>query len=241
MGENKDEEYPLAKTNGGDQESGDLSTKELKRQKMNKIAKYVVAFLICVLITFIVLVFTLVKSPRVILLTNAHLQTLKTTTNTSSFDKSFSTQIRIKNTNFGPYKFEATTLNFTYGGATVAQVVIPKGKAKTMSTKTINNVIVRLSSTQLPNNVDQDSDELTLGILTLSSSMRMSGKVEVMSIMKKKKSIMVNCAITIDVALNKNVQSLQCSSKKSRKPMVLKPKKIKPKSQPKNKTITKKP
>uniref|UniRef100_A0A803PNP7 Late embryogenesis abundant protein LEA-2 subgroup domain-containing protein n=1 Tax=Cannabis sativa TaxID=3483 RepID=A0A803PNP7_CANSA len=220
MAENKDQE--LAKANGYskiDRELGDLSSaEELKEKKMTKIAKYIVAaFLICVVIVIMVLALTImkVKSPQVMILENAHIQTL-TTTN-SSFDKSFSTQIRIKNTNFGPYKFESTTLNFIYDGAILGQVVIPKGKVGKMSTKTINDVIVRLSSAQLPKNT-------TGSLLSLNSSGRMSGKVKILT-MKRKKSIIINCSITIDVAL-KNIQNLQCWSKRpKRKPMAPKPKK----------------
>ncbi|XP_062076012.1 late embryogenesis abundant protein At1g64065-like [Humulus lupulus] len=209
----KNQEYPFAPANGytrSDQESGGLSAEELKRKKKIKIAIYVVAFVIfqVIVITAFSLTVMKVKTPK-LRLENTQLQTLTTNaSNSPSFDGSFSTQVRVKNTNFGPYKFEATTLNFNYGGATVGQVVIPKGKAGMKSTKKINDVTVVFSSTQLPNSAELGS-ELTAGTLTLSSSARMNGKVELMLIMKKKKSTNMNCTITIDVA-QKTVKSLQC-------------------------------
>ncbi|XP_062076008.1 late embryogenesis abundant protein At1g64065-like [Humulus lupulus] len=233
----KNEEHPLAKADDytrSDQESGDLSAEELKRKKMIKIATYVVAFVIfqVIVITTLALTIMKVKSP-VLTLDNIQLQTQTTTTKSPSFDRSFSTQVRVKNTNFGPYKFQATTLNFTYAGATVGQVVIPKGKAGMMSTKKINDVIVMLSSTKLPSSAELESE------LSLSSSARMNGKVELMSIMKKKKkSITINCTITIDVAA-KNVRSLQCWSRRPRTKPMSKPKKTIYKPEQKKKTTKK--
>ncbi|PON97743.1 Late embryogenesis abundant protein [Trema orientale] len=210
----QNQEYPFARANGhprSDQESGSLTAEELKRKKRIKLAIYIVAFIIfqVIVITAFGLTVMKVKSPK-LRLANIQFQTLDTATANSSpsFDMSFTTQVRVKNTNFGPYKFDATTVDFTYGGATVGQVIISKGKAGLKSTKKINDVIVKLSSTQLANTADLGSD-LNAGTLTLSSTAKMTGKVELMLIMKKKKSANMNCTITIDVA-SKNVRTLQC-------------------------------
>ena len=209
----KNQESPFARANGytrSDQESGNLPDEELKRKKRIKLAIYIVVFIIfqVIVITAFSLTVMKVKSPK-LRLANIQVQTLTTgAANSPSFDLSFTTQVRVKNTNFGPYKFDATTVNFTYGGATVGQVIVPKGKAGLKSTKKINNVIVNLSSSQLPNTADLGR-ELAEGTLTLSTAAKMTGKVELMLIMKKKKSINVNCTITIDVA-GKTVRNLQC-------------------------------
>ncbi|PON43884.1 Late embryogenesis abundant protein [Parasponia andersonii] len=209
----KNQEFPIAQSSSYtrfDQESGNLTAEELKRKKRIKLAIYVVAFIIfqVIVITAFGLTVMKVKSPK-LRLDNIQFQTLNTATaNSSSFDLRFTTQVRVKNTNFGPYKFDATTLNFTYGGTTVGQVVIPKGKAGLKSTKKINDVVVSLSSTQLPSTANLGS-ELTAGTLTLSSAAKMTGKVELMLIMKKKKSANMNCIIIIDVA-SKTLRNLQC-------------------------------
>ncbi|KAI4376134.1 hypothetical protein MLD38_013925 [Melastoma candidum] len=46
--------------------------------------------------------------------------------------------IRIKNGNFGPYKFDASIVNFTFGGAVVSQTVVPGSKVNFKSTKKID-------------------------------------------------------------------------------------------------------
>ncbi|PON97744.1 hypothetical protein TorRG33x02_063340 [Trema orientale] len=79
------------------------------------------------------------KSPK-LRLTNIEFQNLNTTSGSSSpsFELSFRAQVRVKNSNFWPYKFDNTASTVTYGGFTVGQVIIPKGKAGMKSTKKIN-------------------------------------------------------------------------------------------------------
>ncbi|PON43888.1 Late embryogenesis abundant protein [Parasponia andersonii] len=192
-----------------DEESASLQSDELKRKKRIKLAIYIAIFAVfqVIVITVFGLVVMRAKSPK-LRLSDIEFNSLNIVQGSSpSFDMNFRAQVRVKNSNFGPYKFDNTTATFIYGGATVGQLIIPKGKAGLKSTKKIN-VIVSLSSSQLPNTANLGS-ELTTGTLTLSSTAKMTGNVELMLIMKKKKSADLNCFITIDVAA-KNVRTLQC-------------------------------
>ncbi|PON43887.1 Late embryogenesis abundant protein [Parasponia andersonii] len=195
-----------------DEESTTMHSDELKRKKRIKLAIYIAIFAVfqVIVITVFGLVVMRAKSPKLRLSNDIEFQNLNIVNSGSSspsFDMNFSAQVRVKNSNFGPYKFDNTTAVFTYGGATVGQVIIPKGKAGLKSTKKIN-VIVSLSSSQLPNTADLGT-ELASGTLTLSSTAKMTGKVELMLIMKKKKSANMNCTITIDVN-QKKLRSLEC-------------------------------
>ena len=191
-----------------DEESANLQSDELKRKKRIKLAIYIAIFAVfqIIVITVFGLVVMRAKSPKLRLSKDFEFQNLQTTS-TPSFDMSFTTQVRVKNTNWGPYKFQNTTAVFTHDGAVVGQVDIPKGKAGMKSTKKMD-VTVHLSSSQLANTAKLGS-ELNSGILTLTSTARMTGKVELMLIMKKNKSANMNCTITIDVAA-KTLRSLQC-------------------------------
>ena len=195
-----------------DEESATLQSDELKRKKRIKLAIYIAIFAVfqVIVITVFGLVIMRAKSPKLRLSDNIefqHLTIVDSGPSSSSFDITFTTQVRVKNSNFGPYKFDNTTAIFTYGGATVGQITIPKSKAGLKSTKKIN-VIVSLSSSQLPNTADLSRD-LTAGTLTFSAKAKMTGKVELMLIMKKKKSTNMNCTIAIDVK-EKKLQSLEC-------------------------------
>ncbi|RXH77086.1 hypothetical protein DVH24_019974 [Malus domestica] len=100
-----------------------------------------------IVITVISLTVMKVKTLKV-RLSNINVQELTSVPVTPSFDTKFTTQIRVKSTNWGPYKFDASTVSFLYRGAAVRQVVIPKSKAGMLSTKKIN-VAVTLNSNKL--------------------------------------------------------------------------------------------
>ncbi|XP_062074462.1 late embryogenesis abundant protein At1g64065-like [Humulus lupulus] len=196
-----------------DEESASSQSNELKRKKRIRLAMYIAIFLVfqVIVITAFGLVIMRAKSPKLRLSNDIEFQNLNTATSgtaSPSFDLTFSAQVRVKNSNFGPYKFDNTTATFTYGGATVGQVIIPKGKAGIKSTKKIN-VIVNLSSSQLSDTAKLGS-ELSAGTLTLTGTAKMSGRVELMMIMKKTKSANMDCTITIDVAA-KTVRTFECN------------------------------
>lgn len=191
-----------------DEESTALQSEELKRQKRIKMYKYIVIFIVVQLIVLPVFGLTVmkVKTPK-FRLGNIKVQNLSSVPSTPSFDASFATQIRVKNTNWGPYKFDAGTVSFMYQGVTVGQVVVPKSKAKMRSTKKID-VMVSLNSYGLPSSSNLGT-ELKSGVLTLSSKGKLTGKVVLMLMMKKRKSATMDCTMTFDLS-TKTLKTLQC-------------------------------
>ncbi|KAI4364923.1 hypothetical protein MLD38_020954 [Melastoma candidum] len=210
---NPAEYYPQALNgngfHGGDHESLRSLVEEEKRRKRIKWAVYIAAF--SVFQVMVILVFALVvmkvRSPK-FRVGELQIQTLDTNRAAPSFDMRFVAPIRIKNTNFGPYKFDASTVNFTYGGVVVGQAVIPGSKANFKSTKKIN-VEVSLSSRALSGANSGLEAELSKGVITLGSHGKMNGKVTMMLVMKKKKSAEMNCNMEIEVA-SRTVKSLEC-------------------------------
>ncbi|CAN6585987.1 unnamed protein product [Malus baccata var. baccata] len=210
MAEKTQQAYPSAPENHGYQRSDAeslLSADELKRKKRIKLAIYVAIFVVfqIIVITVISLTVMKVKTPKV-RLGNINVQELTSVPSTPSFDTKFTTQIRVKNTNWGPYKFDASTVTFLYQGAAIGQVVTPKSKAGMLSTKKMN-VEVSLSSSALSSS--NFGSELSSGVLTINSTARLTGKVELMLIMKKKKASTMDCTIVFDLS-SKMLKSLQC-------------------------------
>ncbi|KAI6707174.1 hypothetical protein NL676_010136 [Syzygium grande] len=121
---------------------------------------------------------------------------------------SFNAPIRVKNTNWGPFKYGASTVNFTYGGVEVGQGIIPKGKANFKSTKKID-VYVAVSSANLTS-TSALGNELNSGNITLNSQGELKGKVTVMFMFKKTKISRMNCTMVINTSA-KAVTSVQCS------------------------------
>lgn len=181
-----------------------------KRRKRMKLAAYIGAFAVfqVIVIVVFVLVVMRVKTPKFRIGNGVTIQSLTTGTQSSpSFGINFTAPIRIKNTNFGPYKYDAATVSFTYGGVPVGQVVVPKSKAGFKSTKKVD-VTASVSSNAFTSNSSLAS-ELSSGVLTLTGQGRLDGKVELMFIFKKKKSTDMNCIMAIDVA-SEAVQSVNC-------------------------------
>jgi len=116
-------------------------------------------------------------------------------------------QVRVKNTNFGPYKYDGTNATFTYQGLMVGRVSIPEAKAGLRSTKTVS-VIVYVNSNGLPSTSSLASD-LNAGVLTLNSHAKFNGKVELLFVMKKKKTTQMNCTMNINI-LKKELLDLKC-------------------------------
>ncbi|XP_062025580.1 uncharacterized protein LOC133741883 [Rosa rugosa] len=210
MSENTNQAYPLAPANGYKRSDGEslVSEDELKRQKRMKLFMYIGIFIVFQIIVMTVFGLTVmkVKTPKV-RLGQINVKSFNSVPSTPSFDTTFTTQIRVKNTNWGPYKFDASTATFMYQGVAVGQVSIPKSKAGMRSTKKIN-VAVSLNTDGIPSSSTLGS-ELNSEILTLTSQAKLTGKVELMLIMKKKKSANMDCTIAFDLS-TKMVKSLQC-------------------------------
>ena len=173
---------------------------EEKRKKRMKWLAYITAFVIfqTLVIVVFVLVVMRVRTPK-FRVGDVRINNLTAPSNTTSLDLSITAPIRVKNKNFGPFKYGASKVNFTLDGVSVGEVDIPKGTANFMSTKKFD-VTASLKSSQLSPGS---------GNLMLNSVGELSGKVKIMLIFKKKKTIKMNCTIAID-ANQKTLQSVQC-------------------------------
>ena len=199
MAEKTHQAYPLAPANGYTRSDGEsLSEDELKRKKRIKCFAYIGIFIVFQMAIGAVFGLTVlkVKTPKVRLGTTSTLSGV--TSSTTSFSSTFNTQIRVKNTNWGPYKFDEGVVTFKYQGTPVGTFTVPKGKAGMRGTKKID-ASVSLNTAALNSS----------GELTLTSEAKLTGKVTLMLMMKKKKSASMNCTIQIDVS-GQTVKSVVC-------------------------------
>ncbi|KAL6182265.1 hypothetical protein ACLB2K_043688 [Fragaria x ananassa] len=199
MAEKTHQAYPLAPANGYTRSDGEsLSEDELKRKKRIKCFAYIGIFIVFQMAIGAVFGLTVlkVKTPKVRLDTTSTLSGV--TSSTTSFSSTFNTQIRVKNTNWGPYKFDEAVVTFKYQGTPVGTFTVPKGKAGMRGTKKID-ASVSLNTAALNSS----------GELTLTSEAKLTGKVTLMGMMKKKKSASMNCTIQID-ASGQTVKSVVC-------------------------------
>ncbi|CDP20613.1 unnamed protein product [Coffea canephora] len=131
---------------------------------------------------------------------------------TPSFSFRMDAELGVKNANFGNYKFQNSSIFFLYGDTGVGEAAFSKSKAGWRSTKKNFSkkfhVSVDLSSKSLPSN-SQLGNDLRSGVLNLRSQSRLDGKVELLFIFKKKKSVNMDCTLTIGVA-EKQVRQISC-------------------------------
>ncbi|KAI6707173.1 hypothetical protein NL676_010135 [Syzygium grande] len=103
---------------------------EAKRKKKMKWTIGIIAFVIFQVVQglFFVLVIMKFKSPK-FRVTEFEVPNLNVGTQASpSFNMSFDAPIRIKNTNWGPFKYDASNVNFTYGGVEVGRGTFPRAR-----------------------------------------------------------------------------------------------------------------
>ncbi|XP_059627413.1 late embryogenesis abundant protein At1g64065-like [Cornus florida] len=174
----------------------------LKRQKRKKLLLYIVAFIVfqSIVIAIFALTVLKVKRPK-FRVAAASFETYNVSA--SSLEMKMNARLGVKNTNFGPYKFDNSTITFFYKGTQVGSASVPKSTAKFQSTKRFN-VTINLSSTSSDLATDYGS-----GILQLSSSSRLTGKVELMLVMKKKKATNMNCTMDFHIQSGQ-LQNLNC-------------------------------
>lgn len=196
--------YPLEVTNGT--RNDEEALEELRRKKKKKYITYGIAFV--VFQTIVILIFSLtvmrVKGPK-FRIRSYSITDLSTSDNTTapSFSMRFDGQFRIKNTNFGRFKYGHGNVTFAYRGTPVRVVSITKGRARARSTKEID-VIIDMKSTS-----SELSKDIESGIIPLTSFSRLNGKVELMMVMKKKKSAQMNCTMEVVIATS-SIQNLRC-------------------------------
>ncbi|KAL1532284.1 hypothetical protein AAHA92_32313 [Salvia divinorum] len=124
-----------------------------------------------------------------------------------SFDITLYAELAVKNTNFGRYKFDSTTVYFSYNGAVVGSASVPGWSARARSTRRIR-VQVELSSAGLADRVQVKSD-LEAGVLPLNSRAALEGKVEVLQVFKRRKTAEMDCFLAINL-VQRSIAYLSC-------------------------------
>ncbi|KAK3227923.1 hypothetical protein Dsin_007785 [Dipteronia sinensis] len=115
-----------------------LQSKEPSRKKKIKCAIKITIFIVSQIVSNVVMALTIMKFRNLKLMFGTiTIENMVTNTISSppSFNMNFLAQITVKNTNFEPYKFENTTVIFTYEGVLVGWGLVPETKVNFRSTK----------------------------------------------------------------------------------------------------------
>ncbi|KAK9914357.1 hypothetical protein M0R45_038141 [Rubus argutus] len=214
MAERNQEAYPFAPYANGqamarsDAESTRAhSDHELRRKKRIKCLVYIAVFAVFQIIVITVFALTVmrVKSPK-FRIQSVAVEDLTTsnTGNNPSLTMRFIAQVSVKNPNFGRYKYDQGLISFTYMGTQVGDVIVPQETARTKSTR---KTILTGAVTTVNSNLAAD---ISSGSVMLSTYSKISGKVYLMNMIKKKKSAEMKCTMTVNLT-SKQVQDIKCN------------------------------
>ncbi|KAL6290367.1 hypothetical protein ACE6H2_007877 [Prunus campanulata] len=113
-------------------------------------------------------------------------------------------EIKVKNQNWGKLKYDESLLGLSHEGVTVGQGTIPKGSIKMRHSKQV--------SVSVEANFDgrsSSSSDISSGVLNLKSYAKLSGKVSMVGLVKKRRSGEMNCSLTISLA-RQAIQEFHC-------------------------------
>ncbi|KAG5533831.1 hypothetical protein RHGRI_027884 [Rhododendron griersonianum] len=194
--------YHPATTNGynrSDEEATATQAKELRRQKYKKWIIYGIAFIIfqSAVIAFFSMTVMKVRNPK-FRVRSASFGNIPTG-NSAPFNLNANVTLGIKNTNFGPYKYDNSTITFYSGDSVVGTATIPKSKAQFRRTKKFTVPVDLVFQTSLASS----------GTVPLRSEAKLTGKVELMLIFKKKKAVNMNCTMDLNSS-TKMLENIKC-------------------------------
>ncbi|KAG6688485.1 hypothetical protein I3842_11G127100 [Carya illinoinensis] len=191
--------------------------KEMKKERSGKCFFYVFAGIViqCVFILVFALITLRSRIPDVKVRSIA-VKNLRYNNGTSSasispsFNATLVAEVTIKNTNFGRFKFENTTMSVLYGGMNVVgDTKIGHGSVKARDTQKMINLTVEVRSNRVLNNSQNFSSEIQSGMLKLSSYAKFSGSVNLLNIVKREEIAQMNCTMILNFTSRK-FQDLRC-------------------------------
>ncbi|KAL4347544.1 hypothetical protein GQ457_17G024710 [Hibiscus cannabinus] len=212
-----DSPYPLAPSNGhtqSDQVVAPANSNDVKKRNRTKCLLYILLF--AVFQTGIILVFVLTvmrtKHPKFRVRAGSFVDTgFNVGTEASpSFDLRMNTQFTVKNTNFGDFKYQVGSVTFAYRGTPVGEATIERSRVGIKSTKKVD-VLIELRSNSLSLNTTNKElgSDISSGILPLTSYSKLEGKIQLLKVIKRKKSALMNCTMEIDV-LSRKLGNITC-------------------------------
>lgn len=160
-----------------------------------------------IIIAVFVLIVMRVKSPKVRFGTVTTENFSSSNAEAPAFSMDLKAQFAVKNTNFGHFKYENSTVAILYRGMPVGQGVVEKGRAKARSTRRFD-ITFPITSAGLTNTTSLGND-INSGVLALTSQAKLSGKVHLMKVIKRNKSGQMNCTMLVNLG-TRAVQDLKC-------------------------------
>lgn len=203
--------WPMAPSKLYDRSDEENPTfKAIRKERSNKSFIYVFALIVIASLVLLVLalLFLRPKSPNVHL-GSVRIKTLKYTTSPlPSLNASMVAVLKIKNPNFGDFKFDPSSVSFSYGGFKIAEAKIRKGGLNVRGSKRLK-LNIELRSNKLTDSNSLRND-INSGLLKLSGYVKITGELYFLKIIKKTRTSRdVICSMTL-ILRSKTIKDLQC-------------------------------
>ncbi|KAI3691814.1 hypothetical protein L6452_31616 [Arctium lappa] len=176
-----------------------------KHQESSKFLVYVLATVVFLGTIFLIIasVFLRVNNPK-LRLSSVSIQTFQYDQNSTSLNITMFAEATVDNENFGRYVFENCIAVVLYGNSTIGGGEISGGRVGSRKIKSID-VVMRLRSDNLNfSSGGDDSHEL----VEIRSYAKMTGRVHVLTIVDRRKTIEMNCTMNLDLRSRSIMHSL---------------------------------
>ncbi|XP_050386912.1 late embryogenesis abundant protein At1g64065-like [Argentina anserina] len=186
------------------------SAAELRHKKHMRCLLYVTIISIFQVVVLTVFALTVMKinSPK-FRVRSATIIDIKVGNATSpTFDLEMDVHFGVKNTNFGYFKYKDGYVLFSYGGVRIGQTNVEEERVRARSTRKVDVSSVSLTSSAGKPNSRLGSD-ISTGVIPITVSSKLDGKIHLMKVIKKKKSAQMNCNMEVVLA-TKSVQNIVC-------------------------------
>nr|XP_043633777.1 late embryogenesis abundant protein At1g64065-like [Erigeron canadensis] len=189
-----------------------IRTDDFNKRRKATWASYIIGGIIFLIFIILVFLYAILRVRSIkIHLQSVNIKDLVTNNRLSpaaSFSMLLKAQVTIKNSNFGHYKFENSTLVLAYRGTHVGEAGIGKGLVKARSMKRINIVAKVSSSSWKRDDVSSDYRASSQKI-KLAASAQVTGKVHVLKIIRRKKIAKMNCIMELDTK-TQTIDNMHC-------------------------------
>ncbi|KAK1430621.1 hypothetical protein QVD17_13485 [Tagetes erecta] len=180
-----------------------------KHQQTSKLLVHILTTIVILSSLFLILasIFLRVDNPKLQLNTVSIQNFNYENSNTTSLNVTMLTEVTVNNRNFGRYVFDDCNAVLLYGNVTIGGGGISGGRVGAKRTKLIS-VEMRIGSEDL-NLSRTGGDDMEL--MEIRSFARMTGRVHVTKLVDRRKTIEMNCTISLNLTSRSFMDPILCS------------------------------
>lgn len=181
-------------------------------QETSKLIVYILTAILSLILIFLIFgsIFFKANSPKAKLrsVTISNLL-VNGTANATSLSMTMVAQITVENKNFGRFVLENNKANFVYENVSLGDGDIFGGRVRARKTGVFNVTVQARANEYLAKNNTNFRNDIRLSLVKLSSYARLRGKVHVTKLIKRSKTAVLSCTMSLNLK-TQAIQDLIC-------------------------------